>query len=114
MCVASLIIGLMYGLIDTLLPIFTIQELGWTNTSYSQVYSITTVVGGFFGMFVGGALVDFFVAVVAILGLTNKLMCFDAQIVRFDFRIRALIRIVFLTHKHLLGLIDLCRSIGKK
>ncbi|MEJ2112619.1 MAG: hypothetical protein P8X62_02560, partial [Flavobacteriaceae bacterium] len=31
-----------------------------TNTSYSQVYSITTVVGGFFGMFVGGALVDFF------------------------------------------------------
>jgi PAT family beta-lactamase induction signal transducer AmpG len=60
MCVASLIIGLMYGLIDTLLPIFTIQELGWTNTSYSQVYSITTVVGGFFGMFVGGALVDFF------------------------------------------------------
>ncbi len=60
MGVASLIIGLMYGLIDTLLPIFTIQELGWTNTSYSQAYSITTVAGGFFGMFVGGALVDFF------------------------------------------------------
>ena len=60
MGVASLIIGLMFGLIDTLLPIFTIQELGWTNTSYSQVYSITTVVGGLFGMFVGGALVDFF------------------------------------------------------
>ena len=60
MAFASLIIGLMYGLIDTLLPIFTIQELGWTNTSYSNVYSITTVVGGFFGMFVGGALVDFF------------------------------------------------------
>ncbi len=60
MGIASFIIGLMFGLIDTLLPIFTIQELGWTNTSYSQVYSITTVVGGFFGMFVGGALVDFF------------------------------------------------------
>ena len=60
MGIASVINGMMYGLIDTLLPIFTIQELGWTNTSYSQVYSITTVVGGFFGMFVGGALVDFF------------------------------------------------------
>ena len=48
------------GLIDTLLPIFTIQELGWTNTSYSEVYSITSVVGGIFGMFAGGALVDFF------------------------------------------------------
>ncbi len=60
MAIASLINGMMYGLIDTLLPIFTIQELGWTNTSYSQVFSITTVVGGFFGMFVGGALIDFF------------------------------------------------------
>ncbi len=60
MGISSLIIGMMFGLIDTLLPIFTIQELGWSNTSYSQVYSITTVVGGFFGMFAGGALVDFF------------------------------------------------------
>jgi PAT family beta-lactamase induction signal transducer AmpG len=60
MLMASFILGLMYGLIDTLLPIFTIQELGWTNTEYSQVFSITTIVGGLFGMFVGGALVDFF------------------------------------------------------
>ena len=60
MVIASLIIGIMFGLIDTLLPIFTIQELGWTNTSYSQVFSTTSIVGGFFGMFVGGALVDFF------------------------------------------------------
>ncbi len=54
------ILGLMFGLIDTFLPIFTIQELGWTNTSYSEVFSVTTLVGGFFGMFAGGALVDFF------------------------------------------------------
>ena len=60
MGIATVISGTMYGLIDTLLPIFTIQELGWTNTSFSQVYSITTLVGGFFGMFAGGALVDFF------------------------------------------------------
>jgi len=60
MCIAAFILGNMYGLIDTFLPIFTIQELGWTNTSFSQVYSTTTIVGGFFGMFAGGALVDFF------------------------------------------------------
>ena len=60
LCLALFVLGIMYGLVDTLLPIFTIQELDWTNTTYSQVYSITTVVGGFFGMFVGGALVDFF------------------------------------------------------
>lgn len=54
------ILGIMFGLVDTMLPIFTIQELGWTNTSYSEVFSITSVVAGLFGMFVGGALVDFF------------------------------------------------------
>lgn len=60
MLFASFVIGLMYGLVDTMLPIFTIQNLDWTDTSYSQVFSITTVVGGLFGMFAGGALVDFF------------------------------------------------------
>ena len=60
MGIASLIIGTMYGLVDTLLPIFTIQKLDWTNTYYSQVFSITSIVGGIFGMFAGGALVDFF------------------------------------------------------
>lgn len=60
MGIGIFILGIMFGLIDTLLPIFTIQELNWTNTSYSQVYSSTTLVAGFFGMFAGGALVDFF------------------------------------------------------
>jgi PAT family beta-lactamase induction signal transducer AmpG len=59
MGIAALISGIMYGFMDTILPIFTIQELGWDNTFYSQVFSITSVVGGIFGMFVGGALVDF-------------------------------------------------------
>ncbi|QCY69094.1 MFS transporter [Antarcticibacterium flavum] len=45
MLVAAFVLGLMYGLIDTLLPIFTIQELGWTNTEFSQAYSTTTIVG---------------------------------------------------------------------
>jgi MFS transporter, PAT family, beta-lactamase induction signal transducer AmpG len=54
------VVGLMFGLIDTLLPIFSIQELGWTNSFFSNVFSITTVVGGFLGMFIGGYLVDYF------------------------------------------------------
>jgi PAT family beta-lactamase induction signal transducer AmpG len=57
---AIFVIGVINGLLDTLLPIFTIQELDWTNTTYSEVYSITTVIGGIFGMVFGGALVDFF------------------------------------------------------
>ncbi len=52
--------GMMFGLIDTLLPIFSIQELGWTNTSFSNAFSITTLIGGFLGMFIGGYLVDYF------------------------------------------------------
>jgi PAT family beta-lactamase induction signal transducer AmpG len=48
------------GLIDTLLPIFTVQELNWTNTQYSQVFSTANLISGLAGMFIGGALVDFF------------------------------------------------------
>ena len=54
------VVSLMFGLIDTLLPIFSIQELGWTNSYFSNVFSITTVIGGFLGMFIGGYLVDYF------------------------------------------------------
>ena len=86
MGIGIFILGLMFGLIDTFLPIFTIQELDWTNTSFSQVYSSTTLVGGFFGMFIGGYLVDYFgtkkmttvylvilVVIIAGLGLTPSL-----------------------------------------
>lgn len=60
LCIGIFILGLMYGMIDTLLPIFSIQELGWTNTYFSNVLSITSVIGGFMGMFIGGYLVDYF------------------------------------------------------
>ncbi|WP_165453853.1 MFS transporter [Hyunsoonleella flava] len=58
--IASFVIGTMYGLMDTLFPIFSVQELGWTNTSFSQVFSIASIIGGVLGMFVGGYLVDYF------------------------------------------------------
>lgn len=56
--VFSLAIG--DGLIDALLPIFTVQKLNWADTEYSQVFATAKLVGGILGMFVGGALIDFF------------------------------------------------------
>lgn len=53
-----LLTGILSGFIDTLLPIFTVQQLNWTNTDYSHVYSAATIIGGCFGMFAGGAIID--------------------------------------------------------
>lgn len=64
---ASLILGIAvfimncgYGLMETLLPIFTIQEIGWTNTDFSEITAMANIIAGILGMFVAGALVDFF------------------------------------------------------
>jgi PAT family beta-lactamase induction signal transducer AmpG len=48
------------GLVDTLLPIFTVQELGWDDSGYAQVFAMANLVSGLLGMFVAGALIDFF------------------------------------------------------
>jgi PAT family beta-lactamase induction signal transducer AmpG len=48
------------GLIDALLPVFTIQEIGWTDQGYAHVFSIINISAGFLGMFAGGALADLF------------------------------------------------------
>jgi len=48
------------GLMDTLLPVFTVQELGWTDTHYSQIFATTSMVAGILGMCLGGFLVDYF------------------------------------------------------
>jgi len=44
----------------TLFPIFTIQELGWSNKDYSEVYAVTSLAGGIVGMLVGGLLLERF------------------------------------------------------
>jgi MFS transporter, PAT family, beta-lactamase induction signal transducer AmpG len=49
-----------YNYIGTLLPIFTVKELGWTNISYSQFYSTASLIGGISGMLLGGILIDKF------------------------------------------------------
>ncbi|HSN49491.1 MAG TPA: MFS transporter [Flavobacterium sp.] len=60
MGVAAFIISIGDGLMDALLPVFTIQKIGWTDSTFSQVMAIANITAGVLGMFVGGALVDFF------------------------------------------------------
>ncbi|WP_406972233.1 MFS transporter [Flavisericum labens] len=96
MSIAICFNGMLNGLVDTLLPIYTIQELGWTNTSFSQAYSTTSLISGLFGMFAGGALVDYFgekrmltiylIATIALLfgiGLSSSLWGFNEIIFSF-------------------------------
>jgi PAT family beta-lactamase induction signal transducer AmpG len=58
--IAFFIIQMAFGLMDTVFPVFTIQEIGWTDQQYSHVFSITNIIAGFLGMFAGGALADLF------------------------------------------------------
>ena len=49
-----------HNYIATLLPIFTVKELGWSNVDYSQFYSTAKLIGGIGGMILGGFLIDKF------------------------------------------------------
>lgn len=46
--------------ISTLMPIFTVKELGWSNIEYSQNYATAKLIGGLAGMMLGGILIDRF------------------------------------------------------
>ncbi len=48
------------GLIDTVLPVFTVQGLGWADTQYSQIFATANLIAGLLGMIIGGFLIDFF------------------------------------------------------
>lgn len=48
------------GLMDAMLPVFTIQGAGWTDTKYAQVFSVCNVTAGLLGMVAGGFLADHF------------------------------------------------------
>lgn len=60
MGVAAFSFSIGRGLIDAMLPVFTVQELGWTDADYSQTFAVIKLVSGILGMFVAGALIDFF------------------------------------------------------
>lgn len=44
----------------TLFPIFTIQELGWSNVFYSEIFSSSNLLGGIIGMITGGLVIQRF------------------------------------------------------
>jgi len=44
----------------TLLPVFTIQELGWNNVFYSKIFSTYNLIGGILGMLIGGYVIQKF------------------------------------------------------
>ncbi|MES2645859.1 MAG: MFS transporter [Bacteroidota bacterium] len=48
------------GLNDALLPVFTIQKVGWTNDGYSNIFSVINIISGILGMVAGGFLADRF------------------------------------------------------
>ncbi len=52
----------------TLLPIFTIQEIGWNNVFYSEIFSSANLVGGIVGMVIGGFVIKRFGIVFLIQG----------------------------------------------
>ena len=54
------LIGTTVSYMNTLLPIFTVQALGWTNEMYSNTNAVSSIVGGILGVVVGGALLDLF------------------------------------------------------
>jgi len=60
MLIIVFIKGALIRIINTSFTILSIQELGWTNSTFTQISSITMVVAGIFGMFVGGILIDSF------------------------------------------------------
>lgn len=119
LCIAFFIEGAMEGVIDTLLPIFTIQNLDWTDVSYSQAYSTTKVIGGIFGMILGGILVDMygakrmltiylgvFILLFGIMGLSSSLWGND--IIVFGFILLYLLLSTFIAISFFASAMRLC------
>lgn len=119
LCIAFFIEGVMEGIIDTLLPVFTIQNLDWTDISFSQAYSTTKVIGGIFGMLLGGILVDMygekrmltiylgsFILLFGIMGLSTSLWGND--IVIFGFILLYLLLSTFIAISFFASAMKLC------
>lgn len=49
-----------FNFIATLLPVFTVTELEWTNQEYSNFFATASLIGGIGGMLLGGILIDKF------------------------------------------------------
>lgn len=60
MGVAFFLFNMCISLLETMLPVFTIQEMGWTNDTYSSQFSTISLIAGLLGIIAGGALADLF------------------------------------------------------
>ncbi len=49
-----------FKFLGTLLPVFTVKVLEWTNVEYAQYYASAKLIGGISGMLLGGILIDKF------------------------------------------------------
>ncbi len=49
-----------FNYLATLLPIFTVQSLGWSDQLYSQYFATASLIGGIGGMIIGGIVIDRF------------------------------------------------------
>lgn len=50
--------NLIRGFLDALLPVLTVQEMGWGHTDFSEFSALAASVAGILGMVVGGLLVE--------------------------------------------------------
>ena len=60
LALASFIVMGAFNYMETLIPIFTVQALGWSDQAYSQFYATASLIGGIGGMLIGGILIDRF------------------------------------------------------
>ena len=73
-----------FNFVATLLPIFTVQSLGWTDQAYSQQYATASLIGGIVGMVAGGMLIEKFgslrmikIYFILLIGLTSLFIYLD-------------------------------------
>lgn len=52
------LMGVSRGFTDALLPVFTVQDLGWADTEFSQLMATAGLVAGIIGMAIGGIITD--------------------------------------------------------
>jgi PAT family beta-lactamase induction signal transducer AmpG len=60
LCLILFILQCSFNFIGTLLPVFTVKALGWTDVAYSQFFATASLIGGLGGMLIGGILIDKF------------------------------------------------------
>jgi MFS transporter, PAT family, beta-lactamase induction signal transducer AmpG len=92
------------GFIDVLIPILTVQELGWADTQYSNIFAISNLAAGAGGMIIGGYLIDKFgkkrmMSIIAgLLGFLILVMSIFSGLWHIDYIVIAFILIFYILY----------------